>query len=379
MFVLGLDVGGTSSRALLLDASGRRVGYGKAAGGNPAAHGTEVAAANIGRALEPALRGIDPAQVAGAVIGMAGAGALERAVFDLMWASAGLRPAPRVTGDLGIAFAAGTAEPCGTVLIAGTGAIAARIEDGEPTVIADGLGWLLGDEGSGFWLGREAARVAARALSRGEAAGRLVRLVAAALLDEESLPDAVHVARGPQGPQGQGSGNGAQEAQGRPPGNGAREAQGRPPGNGEILRGGVPEIGAGAAGTLAGMRALAIKLVIGAQSRPPLELARLAPLVSQAAAEGDPAALEIVDTAARLLCRTVAEVRAAEESGPVVLSGSVLTSEGPVCSAVRERLGASTVLAGDGAGAAAWLAGREAFGWDPVTAARLHERIVSGG
>ena len=196
MFVLGLDVGGTSSRALLLDASGRRVGYGRAAGGNPAAHGTEAAAANIGRALEPALRGIDPAQVAGAVIGMAGAGALERAVFDLMWASAGLRPAPRVTGDLGIAFAAGTAEPCGTVLIAGTGAIAARIEDGEPTVIADGLGWLLGDEGSGFWLGREAARVAARALSRGEAGGRLVRLVAGALLDGEVLPDGVHVVRG---------------------------------------------------------------------------------------------------------------------------------------------------------------------------------------
>lgn len=361
MFVLGLDVGGTSSRALLLDASGRRVGYGRAAGGNPAAHGTEAAAANIGRALEPALRGIDPAQVVGAVIGMAGAGALERAVFDLMWASAGLRPAPRVTGDLGIAFAAGTAEPCGTVLIAGTGAIAARIEDGEPTVIADGLGWLLGDEGSGFWLGREAARVAARALSRGEAGGRLVRLVAGALLDGEVLPDGVPVVRG------------------RGPENAAQEAQGRPPGNGEVLRDGVPEIGAGAAGTLAGMRALAIKLVIGAQSRPPLELARLAPLVSQAAAEGDPVALEIVDTAARLLCRTVAEVRTAEESGPVVLSGSVLTSGGPVCSAVRERLGASTVLAGDGAGAAAWLAGRETFGWDPATAARLHERIVSGG
>ena len=367
MFVLGLDVGGTSSRALLLDASGRRVGYGRAAGGNPAAHGTEVAVANIGRALEPALRGIDPAQVAGAVIGMAGAGALERAVFDLMWASAGLRPAPRVTGDLGIAFAAGTAEPCGTVLIAGTGAIAARIEDGEPTVIADGLGWLLGDEGSGFWLGREAARVAARALSRGEADGRLVRLVAGALLDGESPPDAVHVAREPA----------------RTAGRRLRKRRsggaGRSPGNGEVLRGGVPEIGAGAAGTLAGMRALAIKLVVRAQSRPPLELARLAPLVSQAAAEGDPAALEIVDTAARLLCRTVAEVRTAEESGPIVLAGSVLTSEGPVCSAVRERLGASTVLAGDGAGAAAWLAGREAFGWDPVTAARLHERIVSGG
>ena len=333
MFVLGLDVGGTSSRALLLDASGRRVGYGKAAGGNPAAHGTEVAAANIGRALEPALRGVDPGQVAGAVIGMAGAGALERAVFDLMWASAGLRPVPRVTGDLGIAFAAGTAEPCGTVLIAGTGAIAARIEDGEPAVIADGLGWLLGDEGSGFWLGREAARVVARGLSRGEAGGRLTGLVAGALLDGESLPDAVQGAR----PRDRGS---------KDPGNGD-SGGGRSPGTVGAGEDGVPEIGAGAAGTLAGMRALAIKLVIGAQSRPPLELARLAPLVSQAAAEGDPAALEIVATAARLLCRTVAEVRTARGEQPHRAVRERADQRG---AGVLRRTGAAGSLDGPGGG-----------------------------
>ncbi|MEV4748667.1 N-acetylglucosamine kinase [Streptosporangium amethystogenes subsp. fukuiense] len=324
MYVLGLDVGGTSSRALLIDADGRRAGYGVAGGGNPAAHGNAVAVANIGLALRQALHGIDPVPVAGAVIGMAGAGALDRLVFDPMWASAGLRVRPRLTGDLGIAFAAGTAEPRGTVLIAGTGAIAARIEDGEPVMIADGLGWLLGDQGSGFWLGRQAARVAAHALSRGEAGGTLTRLVVDALLGGEPLP---------------------------------RERAG---------------------GTAEEMRELAIKLVVRAQSRPTLELARLAPLVSRAAAEGDPAALEIASTAARLLCETVAEVRPAGERSPIVLAGSVLTGEGPVGPAVRERLGAATVIAGDGAGAAAWLAGREAFGWDPATAARLHARIVSG-
>ncbi|GAA2860516.1 BadF/BadG/BcrA/BcrD ATPase family protein [Streptosporangium fragile] len=332
MYVLGLDVGGTSSRALLLDPSGRRAGYGKAGGGNPAAHGNEVAVANVGRALELALRGVDPALVAGAVVGMAGRGALDRSVFDPMWASAGLRAVPRLTSDLGIAFAAGTAEPRGTVLIAGTGAIAARIEDGEPTMIADGLGWLLGDEGSGFWLGREAARAAAHALGRGRVTGTLTRLVAEALLEGDPLPPV-------------------------------------PP---------VSELGGGSPGAAGETRALAIRLVVRAQSRPPLELARLAPLVGRAAEEGDPAALEIVSTAARLLCRTVAEVRPAGETTPVVLAGSVLTSGGPVCAAVREGLGASTALAGDGAGAAAWLAGREAFGWDPGTAARLHARIVSG-
>lgn len=356
MYVLGLDVGGTSSRALLLDASGRRAGYGRAPGGNPAAHGNAVAVANIGLAVELALRGIDPGLVAGAVIGLAGGGALDRLVFDPMWAAAGLRVPPRLTGDLGIAFAAGTAEPRGTALIAGTGAIAARIEDGEPVMIADGLGWLLGDQGSGFWLGREAAGAAAHALSRGEAGGGLTRLVTDALLEEE-IP-------------GTGTGIGEMGAGTA----GTAGSAGRAGTTGSAGSAGT----VGSVGSVEEMRALAIRLVVRAQSRPPLELARLAPLVSRAAAEGDPAALEIVSTAARLLCETVAEVRQAGETSPIVLAGSVLTSEGPVASAVRERLGPSTVLAGDGAGAAAWLAGRKAFGWDPATATRLHAHVVSG-
>ncbi|MDP9860964.1 MULTISPECIES: N-acetylglucosamine kinase [Streptosporangium] len=345
MYVLGLDVGGTSSRAVLADASGRRAGHGRAAGGNPAAHGTATAAANIRQALEAALRGVDPALVAGAVIGMAGAGALDRAVFDRMWASAGLRCVPAVTGDLTIAFAAGTAEPRGTVLIAGTGATAARIEDEEPVAISDGLGWLLGDQGSGFWLGREAAREAVRSLARGESGGLLTRLVAEQIrADREIRADR---AGAPPG----GGGGPAGASMGRPSGGGA----GWPPADG---------------------RAEAVRIVVHAQGRSPLELARLAPLVSRAADAGDPAALQIVATAAGLLRATVAEVREAGEDTPVVLAGSVLTTGGPVCSAVREGLGASTVLAGDGAAGAAWLAAKRAFGLDGEAAGRLHRRIL---
>lgn len=346
MYVLGLDVGGTSSRALLLDASGRRIGYGRAPGGNPAAHGTGTAAANIRRALESALLGVDPAEVAGAFVGMAGVRALDRAVFDRMWASAGLRCVPAVTGDLGVAFAAGTAEPRGTVLIAGTGAIAARIEDGEPVAVSDGLGWLLGDQGSGFWLGREAARAAVRGLSRGESDGLLTRLVAEEIRDGDNRD-------GQDGRAGQ-DGRDVRVGQDGQDGRDAR-AGGWPPVDG---------------------RAEAIRLVVHAQGHSPLELARLAPLVSRAAAAGDPDALKIVATAAGLLCATVAEVRQEGEDTPIVLAGSVLTSEGPVCSAVRDGLGAPTALAGDGAAAAAWLAAKEAFGLDREAAARLHRRIL---
>ncbi|MEU4829299.1 BadF/BadG/BcrA/BcrD ATPase family protein [Streptosporangium sp. NPDC023615] len=379
MYVLGLDVGGTSSRALLLDASGRRAGYGHAPGGNPAAHGNAAAVANIGLALESALRGTDPALVTGAVVGLAGAGALDRPVFDRMWAATGLRARPRLVGDLGIAFAAGTAEPHGTVLIAGTGAIAAWIEDGEPVAVADGLGWLLGDQGSGFWLGRRAARAAARALGRGDAGGTLTRLVMDALLDDAPPPpeatDPETFVPGVTGPEATGPEATGPEATGPEATDPKTSAAGTADPWAAVPEGAAGELGGGAGGE---MRTLAIRLVVRAQSRPPLELARLAPLVTRAATEGDPAALEIVSTAARLLCETVAEVRPADATGPVVLAGGVLAADGPVGAAVRERLGAGVVRAGDGAGAAAWLAGREAFGWDRATAALLHARVVSG-
>jgi N-acetylglucosamine kinase-like BadF-type ATPase len=32
------------------------------------------------------------------------------------------------------------------------------VEDGHQVAVADGLGWLLGDEGSGFWIGRRVVR-----------------------------------------------------------------------------------------------------------------------------------------------------------------------------------------------------------------------------
>lgn len=43
----------------------------------------------------------------------------------------------------------------GVVLIAGTGSVAAKIKNGNVEKIKGGFGWLLGDEGSGFWIGRK--------------------------------------------------------------------------------------------------------------------------------------------------------------------------------------------------------------------------------
>jgi glucosamine kinase len=311
--VLGVDAGGTSCRAALFTPEGSLVRRGNAGGANPGTLGMERAAAQLTAAVRSTLTGIDVSQVRAVVAGIAGepeqCAALMGQVFGRLLAGAGETVPVRTVGDIVTAFASGTAEPSGSVLISGTGAIAAKIIDREKVATADGFGWLLGDEGSAFWLGRAAARATIRALAATPAPpDGLVALVARQLAPEGLGGDPV------------------------------------------------------------------ARLAAAVHAQPPLALAELAPLVSRAAAEGDPAAAVIVSEAAGHLVTTL---RSVHESGPVVLAGSVLTSAGPVREAVTELLlksGTSAVTAGDAAGAAAWLAARPFLG--PREAEARHPRFV---
>ncbi|MER7014863.1 BadF/BadG/BcrA/BcrD ATPase family protein [Saccharopolyspora sp. NPDC000359] len=190
--VLGLDVGGTSSRALVSDLSGHVLGQGEADGGNPNSHPADEAVRQIATATRTALRDVDPARVRAAVVGMAGVSKMAdpqfRELFEQAWAGLGLTCAVRPISDCEVAFAAGSPEPNGTVLIAGTGSIAARIEQHQLTRTVNGYGWLLGDEGSAYWLGREAVRATLDALDRGEPLHGLTEAVREALLP--NVPDA---------------------------------------------------------------------------------------------------------------------------------------------------------------------------------------------
>lgn len=306
--VLGLDIGGTSTRALLADAAGRRLGSGRAGGANPTSHTPDEAAAQLRLALGAALDGHDPWRVRAGVIGLAGIGKLSadtraREAFDAAWRGAGLRCGYTLRGDALVAYASATSVPDGTVLIAGTGAIAAAVRAMRLRQVADGHGWLLGDFGSGFWLGREAARAALAVLDGATADGPLARAVRTALLGDASPS--------------------------RVPATDARET--------------------------------ASMLVQTVNARPPVALAELAPLVF-AAYDHDPVARDLVSTAAGHLVATVALVH--EPGSPIVLAGGMLTADTPLAAAVRDRIDArwptpAPLTAGDGAAAAAWLAARD--------------------
>ncbi len=157
--VIGVDAGGTSTRCLVADTDGRPRGTGTAAGLNQRSSGGDPVDQLV-QAVTAALGDHDPADVKAGVLGAAGAGAagvdVVRAHAAESWRRLGLAGEPLVVTDLVTAFAAGSAEPDGTVLVAGTGAGAAAVIDRQVVRQADAAGWLLGDVGSAVWLAREA-------------------------------------------------------------------------------------------------------------------------------------------------------------------------------------------------------------------------------
>ncbi len=314
---LGGDLGGTSTRIVVVGPDGREHGRGVTGGGNPTTDPAGAAAA-FGDALRSALSGVDGARVKASVVGVAGGSALRTPAvathFDRVWTEAGLTCCPGYVPDLEVAFAGGTPASDGAVLVAGTGAAAGSLTDHRLTRTADGHGWLLGDDGSGFWLGREAVRATLRTLDAGTPPGPLVE----------------HVLR---------------ELDADRPG---REGQHN-------------------------------RVIQVVNSRPGVQLSALAPLVTAAYRAGDPQAQSIVERAAAALMATLALIRDPAESTPIVLAGSLAGDASPVGAELRTLLAArftgAVLPARNGVGGAAWLA---LAALDPALAtSETHTRLTS--
>lgn len=181
-FWLGVDGGGTHTRARLFDAAGGALGEG-AAGPSALGQGLEQAWRHVQQAAEAAARaaglGALPMDACALGLGLSGANHPADAAAFVAQNPGFARVAldgDAVTGVLG----AHGGQP-GALLIAGTGSIAlAHGRDGRHAQ-AGGWGWLNGDEGSGAWLGKAALRLAQRALDGRDAPGPLARAVWAQL------------------------------------------------------------------------------------------------------------------------------------------------------------------------------------------------------
>lgn len=156
---LTVDAGGTSTRAVVHDCEGTCSGYAVGGAGNPTASGVESVANAMRSAAADALHqaGGRPDQVLHAMAAMAGSAVgltgVERGLQQL-----GVSAPLHLGSDLEAMFFAGTAQLGGTALVSGTGAAAIVLRDGVTAARSDGRGWLLGDDGSGYWIARRVVR-----------------------------------------------------------------------------------------------------------------------------------------------------------------------------------------------------------------------------
>lgn len=180
-YVLGIDGGQTATKAAVCDLKGRLVGLGRA---GPANHvwergGAARARRAVARSVAAALRsaGLKAERFEAAFLGITGASEHTRRAL------AGRVPARRVRleNDKVNALASVTAGRPGVVVIAGTGTIAYGENGRGRRADASGWGYLLGDEGGGFWIARRAIAAACRAYDgRGKPTALTERLPAAA-------------------------------------------------------------------------------------------------------------------------------------------------------------------------------------------------------
>jgi N-acetylglucosamine kinase-like BadF-type ATPase len=94
-------------------------------------------------------------KLAGAYMGITGVtsnGSIETLAESILGVSI------KVVSDIELAYRANFSEGEGILLYAGTGSVAFAIDDRSNSHQIGGWGYLLGDEGGGYWIGREAIR-----------------------------------------------------------------------------------------------------------------------------------------------------------------------------------------------------------------------------
>ena len=182
MIVVGVDAGGSGSRAVVVR------------------DGVVVARRDLGPinvllhadAVDRLAGAVTDAGAVAAGFGLAGLRSVEHA--RELTAELARRTGARVVvgDDTDAALAGAFAGRPGIVVIAGTGSGAAGRDAAGRTVRVGGHGFLLGDEGGGYWIGREAVRAALRAADGTGPATALTAVVQCAFGSIASAETEVH-------------------------------------------------------------------------------------------------------------------------------------------------------------------------------------------
>lgn len=158
-YIVGVDGGGTKTRIRLADIDGNPLACWDGGPANIHTMQPEAFEATLARALTEAVGLIDgqPSDCRMLCLGMAGAGRpRERSVIRRIVHDMGFDDRTVVTDDALTALYGGTGSGIGVILISGTGSICYGRNMRGDTHRSGGWGYLTGDEGSGYEIGRRA-------------------------------------------------------------------------------------------------------------------------------------------------------------------------------------------------------------------------------
>jgi N-acetylglucosamine kinase-like BadF-type ATPase len=164
--VLGIDAGGTKTVCLLADDQGRVVAEARRGGANLQAVGELEVEKVLHEVMEEALGDgtIPPAAIC---LGIAGVDRPDDStVVRGIMKRIGYKARVVIVNDALVALEAGAPGQPGVVVISGTGSIAYGRDAKGQAARSGGWGYVLGDEGSGYWIGRAALRAVLREADR---------------------------------------------------------------------------------------------------------------------------------------------------------------------------------------------------------------------
>jgi glucosamine kinase len=168
MNALGIDVGASSSKFVVMNAKGLVLETGTSDPFSGHVFNTESRAANFA-ILEKLLTRVKPFQIASVTAGITGL-SLEVALEFQVFIAQSLelqREQVHVTNDMDLAYHANFTPGAGILVYAGTGSIAYHVATDGAVLRSGGYGFLIDDAGGGFWIGREALKLALFRLERG--------------------------------------------------------------------------------------------------------------------------------------------------------------------------------------------------------------------
>ena len=162
MHVLGIDAGGTKTVCLLADGEGRVLAEARGGGANLQSAGELEVEKVLYGVMDAALARHD-VRPAAICLGIAGVDRpADAAAIHAIMARIGFKSRTLVVNDALVALVAGAGDEPGVVVVAGTGSIAYGRNAAGQAARAGGWGYLLGDEGGGFWIGRSALAAVVR-------------------------------------------------------------------------------------------------------------------------------------------------------------------------------------------------------------------------